>query len=298
MTVTSSSRVVHAEGLRPHVAETEPDTTILPVLVSRRPSDGVRDTVPSPVPGGTAMARRSAPVRPDAGTVADIRTLARVLVVSSTAVLLALYALVATAATRPLDLDVMTLIYRTDPLVDGIGRFSELPGQRAIGYPLLFLGLFLWRRPRRDWRPLGAAVLTFLLVNLVVGMSKFLAERPSPRRLGDAFLDPGIHGGLGGFPSGHAANIAAIAAVLVLVTMGQISRQAWRRLSIMSVSTVVLVCCTSWIRATHWGTDLAAGLAAGVMCAGIATLVVHSSLPRTVVLRARSLRAWATAAVR
>jgi len=133
-------------------------------------------------------------------------------------------------------------------------------------------------------------VLAFSLVNIVVGGGKIFGDRPSPRRGGGGSLGLGFDGQLGGFPSGHAANIAVMASVVILVTMGRLAPQAWRRIVLAGVGTVAMVCFTSWIRATHWTTDLAAGLAAGAMCGGVAFLLVYSSLPRTALTWWRRLR--------
>jgi len=215
------------------------------------------------------------------------RVLARPGVIAFALFLLTLIGVV-TGLSHGFDVALVTNLRYSHPWTDGLLKAIESPGQRKFVYPAaIFVSIGMSVR-RRDLLPTVVTVASLVFTNAVTGVFKILVSRGFPRYGGpDAFnyssvkvSDDGVgHIGkyistLGAFPSGHAANVAAASTLLVLAAYS--ARPKYRpyanQITIINVviCTVTIIC--SWLRDTHWMTDLLAGLALGVSTTIAATL--------------------------
>ena len=115
---------------------------------------------------------------------------------------------------------------------------------------------------RRRWEPVLLVVGAALLLNAVVGGLKLLLGR------GQAVLgDPGLFAGGMAFPSGHAANTAFTAALLVHLvrSCGRSVRRATAVVAVLVPSAVTAL--VSLFLGFHWASDLLAGALVGALVA-------------------------------
>ncbi len=225
-------------------------------------------------PGGRTPGRVAVPARGRDRPVAPDRRSDGALAAGGAALAVVVTVLVVLGLLDGLDRAAAVALHGEHRWVDRVGKVTELPGQRAVGYPLAVAVLAVMAHRRRDAGPVLAGLLAMLAVNVVVGGAKLVWARPSPRRGGDGVLTAGLDGTLGGYPSGHAANIAAVAAVLVLVSREPVRRRVRRRVAWPAAAVVLLVCATSWIRSTHWVSDLVAGAGVGLACGAAAVVLL------------------------
>lgn len=195
---------------------------------------------------------------------------------------------VVTGLTHGFDQALVTNLRFSHPWTDGLLKAIESPGQRKFVYPAaIFVSIGMTVR-RRDLLPTVVTVSALVFTNAVTGVFKILIARGFPRYGGpDAFNYTSVKVGdngfghvekyistLGAFPSGHAANVAAASTLLVLAAYS--ARPKYRpyanHITLINVviCTITIVC--SWLRDTHWMTDLLAGLALGVSTTIAATL--------------------------
>ena len=195
---------------------------------------------------------------------------------------------VVTGLTHGFDQALVTNLRFTHPWTDGVLKAIESPGQRKFVYPTaIFVSIGMTVR-RRDLLPTVVTVSALVFTNAVTGVFKILIARGFPRYGGpDAFNYTSVkvsdHGvghiekyisTLGAFPSGHAANVAAASTLLVLAAYS--ARPKYRpyanHITILNVVICAVTIVCSWLRDTHWMTDLLAGLALGVATTIAATL--------------------------
>jgi len=195
---------------------------------------------------------------------------------------------VITGVTHSFDQALVTNLRFTHPWTDPFLKAVESPGQRRFVYPAaIFVSIGMTVR-RRDLLPTVVTVSALVFTNAVTGVFKILIARGFPRYGGPGafnYSSVKVHNTslghiekyfskLGAFPSGHAANVAAASTLLVLAAYS--ARPKYRpyanRITLINVlvCTVTIVC--SWLRDTHWMTDLLAGLALGVSTTIAATL--------------------------
>jgi len=185
-----------------------------------------------------------------------------------TILFLALYALItqqvlANSWIRRLD----EWIYERDFLLVTPGKTPTLVmlvddlGLRAVTAFFLLVTAILISRRFKSWRPINLSILSLVLLNLVVGVSKLFFGRTKPNSGFDlVFTDSGLS-----YPSGHAAN--------AIFTWGMIAYLIFRyayeypfegMLCTWFVSiTTIGVCLASLYRNTHWFSDLLGGLFIG-----------------------------------
>jgi len=195
--------------------------------------------------------------------------------------------------THHLDVSLIRRIYRTSPGTDHFLTQIEAPGQRKFVYPAaIILGTLISYR-RKDLLPVIITVAALVFTNAVTGALKLVVARGNPRIDGPgAFNYAAIKGDgslasyahyvwqLGTYPSGHAANVAAASTLAVLAAY---SARAKHRKWALPITLLAVIVCTitvicSWLRDTHWMTDLIAGLALGVATT-IATTLWALHLP-------------------
>ncbi len=125
--------------------------------------------------------------------------------------------------------------------------------------------------------------ISYGVVGVLVTLGKTMLRRPEPTKAADA---AGY-----AYPSGHAA--AAVVAwgglALAFYVLGLLDGESPRRRVFLWAGTVVgIVCLVSLLRSAHWLTDIAGGIAVGLVSLTIAAVVVlRLWLPR----QARALAA-------
>lgn len=202
--------------------------------------------------------------------------------------------LVITGVTHSLDVSLTTRIWKTKPWLDHLLSQVEMPGQRRFVYPfaIVFGSIISWRR--KDLMPVIVTVSALIFTNAVTGFFKLIIARGYPRSSGPEAFDYAAFTGdgslmsyahyvweLGAFPSGHAANVAAASTLLVMAAYS--ARPKHRRLAVPITLVTTAVCiftlACSWLRNTHWVTDLVAGLALGISTT-VATALWALHLPQ------------------
>jgi membrane-associated phospholipid phosphatase len=205
-----------------------------------------------------------------------------------------IFLLVATGLTHHLDVSLTTELYRTKPWLDKLLGQIEAPGQRRFVYPFaIILGSIISYR-RKDLLPVIVTVSALIFTNAVTGFFKLIIARGFPRTAGPEAFDYAAFKGdgslssyahyvwqLGAFPSGHAANVAAASTLMVMAAYS--ARPKHRKWAVPVTVITVLVCIftivCSWLRNTHWVTDLLAGIALGIATT-VATALWALHLPQ------------------
>ena len=184
--------------------------------------------------------------------------------------------LVITGLSNPIDEALMFGLRHKISWLDDFLFGVESPGQRRVVYPFaIVLGLISTYR-RRDLLPAIATLAALVFTNAVTGVIKLAIMRGFPRSAGPEAFNRGATdiADLGAYPSGHAANVAAFSTLMVLVAMS--SRPEYRKYvphvlwTTGVISGVTFV--SSWLRDTHWVTDLIAGITIGIAATIFAVL--------------------------
>jgi len=205
-----------------------------------------------------------------------------------------IFLLVATGLTHHFDVSLTTHLYKTKPWTDKLLEQIETPGQRRYVYPVaIILGSIVSYR-RKDLLPVIVTVSALIFTNAVTGFFKLIIARGYPRSAGPEAFDYAAFKGdgsllsyahyvwqLGAFPSGHAANVAAASTLMVMAAYS--ARPKHRKWAVPITFATVVVCVVtiicSWLRNTHWMTDLIAGIALGIS-ATVATALWALHLPQ------------------
>ena len=134
-------------------------------------------------------------------------------------------------------------------------------GLRSITAIFLMITAIIISRRFKSWRPINLSILSLVLLNLVVGVSKLLFGRSKPSSGFDlVFTDSGLS-----YPSGHAANAIltwGIFAYLIFRYSHKYPFEGMRLTWFVAIVTTG-VCLASLYRNTHWFSDLLGGLFIG-----------------------------------
>jgi len=134
-------------------------------------------------------------------------------------------------------------------------------GLRSItAIVLLFTAVIIARR-FKSWRPINLSLLSLLLLNLIVGISKLMFGRTKPSSGFDlVFTDSGLS-----YPSGHAANALLTWGMFAYLIFRYSHREPFEglRLTWFVILITAGVCLASLYRNTHWFSDLLGGLFIG-----------------------------------
>lgn len=159
-------------------------------------------------------------------------------------------------------------------LLDEVLREVERPGQRVVVLPVLFtVTAYLGWRTRRSL-PWLAALISVAGVNIGVGTLKWWSERATPRLGGPEFFNDDIIRTFGAYPSGHATN-TGMWVTLAWFLSHDASRQVRRTIRGTSSAMAVVILMCSWLRTTHWVTDLLGGAALGCSLACLGLLLAQ-----------------------
>lgn len=158
-------------------------------------------------------------------------------------------------------------IYERDFLLITPGKTPTLVmlvddlGLRSVTAIILLITAVLISRRFKSWRPINLSILSLVLLNLVVGVSKLLFGRTKPDTGFDLFFtDSGLS-----YPSGHAANAVltwGITAYLIFRYSHKYPFEGMRLTWLVTIITIG-VCLASLYRNTHWFSDLLGGLFIG-----------------------------------
>ncbi|MDR0543845.1 MAG: phosphatase PAP2 family protein [Odoribacteraceae bacterium] len=160
-------------------------------------------------------------------------------------------------------------------------RFVALFANKMTWGPMYVALLFALCK-NRDWKSALAAVAAFLLLvvlsdQLTSHLIRPLVARPRPSRaegLQDVVhLINGRRGGAFGFPSAHAANTAALAALVTLVYRHKL-------LSLFLVAWTLLTCHARVYAGVHYPGDVLAGVCLGVLVALLVRALYRKLLDR------------------
>lgn len=127
---------------------------------------------------------------------------------------------------------------------------------------LPLMGWISWKR--RSWLPVGGFLLVLLIETGLTGGLKMVVGRTFPyqtKSVEDMLIDAGELA----FPSGHAANAAALWGYVAWYVSMQWSRV--RRISVLVLAGLasVIVGVSSWLLRSHWPSDLVAGSLIGLV---------------------------------
>jgi undecaprenyl-diphosphatase len=129
---------------------------------------------------------------------------------------------------------------------------------------------------RRRWAPLGLLLGAYLGAALLRLAVRQLVERVRPPA---ALALVEVHSGVG-FPSGHAAQAAAVSGMLAWLAAGAAGTWRWRVIAwTVAVLTSLLVGFSRAYLGVHWPTDVLGGWALGGLWLAV-LLVAHTTLVR------------------
>jgi membrane-associated phospholipid phosphatase len=134
-------------------------------------------------------------------------------------------------------------------------------GLRAVTAIILIFTAVLISRRFKSWRPINLSLLSLLLLNLTVGLSKLMFGRTKPSTGFDlVFTDSGLS-----YPSGHAANAILTWGILAYLIYRYSHRYPFEGMRLTWFVAIVTtgVCLVSLYRNTHWFSDLLGGLFIG-----------------------------------
>jgi len=142
-------------------------------------------------------------------------------------------------------------------LVDTAWIYDKM-GQRSVLVPILLLVAGIFARRHRTWRPVVLAMVSFLVLNVVVGAMKVLIGRAETETGSVDVLTGGII-----YPSGHASNMVLSGGLVVYLFWRYAEDPPLRRLTVLVAAMTTLTILTSLYLGTHWLTDLVAGALVG-----------------------------------
>ena len=134
-------------------------------------------------------------------------------------------------------------------------------GLRSITAIFLMTTAIIISRRFKSWRPINLSILSLVLLNLVVGLSKLLFGRSKPSSGFDlVFTDSGLS-----YPSGHAANAVLTWGIMAYLIFRYSHKEPFEGLRLTWFVSIITtgVCLASLYRNTHWFSDLLGGLFIG-----------------------------------
>jgi membrane-associated phospholipid phosphatase len=158
-------------------------------------------------------------------------------------------------------------IYERDFLLITPGKTPTLVmlvddlGLRSVTAIFLIITAIIISRRFKSWRPINLSILSLVLLNLVVGVSKLLFGRSKPSSGFDlVFTDSGLS-----YPSGHAANAVLTWGIMAYLIFRYSHKEPFEGLRLTWFVSIITtgVCLASLYRNTHWFSDLLGGLFIG-----------------------------------
>jgi membrane-associated phospholipid phosphatase len=179
---------------------------------------------------------------------------------------------------------------QTHPQWDSLARAYDKLGQRSVLVPILLVVAVPLARRHRTWRPVVLALVSFLILNVVVGAMKLLIGRSETETGSPDVLSGGII-----FPSGHSSNMVLTGGLIIYLLIKYSERRPVRRLvALVTLLTSITVLTSIYLR-SHWVSDLIGGMLVGglllqaVIVFDRATAVVPADAPPLIAWPARKL---------
>jgi membrane-associated phospholipid phosphatase len=148
-------------------------------------------------------------------------------------------------------------------------------GLRAVTAIILMFTAVLISHRFKSWRPINLSLLSLLLLNLAIGLSKLMFGRTKPSTGFDlVFTDSGLS-----YPSGYAANAILTWGIFAYLIYRYSHRYLFEGMRLTWFVAIVTtgVCLVSLYQNTHWFSDLWGGL-----LIGSALLVVIIAVDRSI----------------
>jgi membrane-associated phospholipid phosphatase len=131
-------------------------------------------------------------------------------------------------------------------------------GQRSVLVPILLAVAGVFARRHRTWRPVVLAMVSFLVLNVVVGAMKILIGRAETETGSVDVLAGGVI-----YPSGHSSNMVLSGGLVIYLFWRYAVDPPLRRLTVLIAFLTTLTIVTSLYIGSHWLTDLVAGVLVG-----------------------------------
>ncbi len=145
----------------------------------------------------------------------------------------------------------------TPELADAAWAYDKL-GQRSVLVPILLVVAGVFARRHRTWRPVVLAMVSFLVLNVVVGAMKLLIGRAETET-----GSPDVFAGGVIFPSGHSSNMVLSGGLIIYLFWRYAADPPLRRLTVVIAVLTSLTIVTSLFIGSHWLTDLVGGVLVG-----------------------------------
>ena len=144
------------------------------------------------------------------------------------------------------------------PGLQDAARLYDKMGQRSVLVPILLLVAGVFARRHRTWRPVVLAMVSFLVLNVVVGAMKILIGREETETGSVDVLAGGVI-----FPSGHSSNMVLSGGLVVYLFWRYAADPPLRRLTVLVTVLTTATILTSLYIGSHWLTDLVGGVLVG-----------------------------------
>lgn len=144
------------------------------------------------------------------------------------------------------------------PALQDAARLYDKMGQRSVLVPILLLVAGVFARRHRTWRPVVLAMMSFLVLNVVVGAMKIVIGREETETGSVDVLAGGVI-----FPSGHSSNMVLSGGLVIYLFWRYAADPPLRRLTVLVTGLATLTILTSLYIGSHWLTDLVGGALVG-----------------------------------
>jgi len=179
---------------------------------------------------------------------------------------------------------------KDDPQWASLAWAYDKLGQRSVLVPILLLVAVPLARRHRTWRPVVLALVSFVILNVVVGAMKLLIGRAETETGSPDVLSGGVI-----FPSGHSSNMVLTGGLVIYLLIKYTERPPVRRLVALVAVLTSITIVTSLYLGSHWLSDLTGGLLVGglllqaVIVFDRATVTVPDDAPAFITWSARKL---------
>jgi len=161
--------------------------------------------------------------------------------------------------------------HRPDGLVAAMKVVTQC-GNLGVLLPAALLAAGWCRRRQGDWSAAGLLTVVIVGVRLLVDVGKRLVDRPRPPLALHL-----IHATDAAFPSGHAAQSAAVWGALAVVVAATVPPVARIAVHLLATALVIAVGLSRLVLGVHWPTDVLAGWALGAGWLAVALAIARST---------------------
>lgn len=140
---------------------------------------------------------------------------------------------------------------------DAAWAYDKL-GQRSVLVPILLAVAGVFARRHRTWRPVVLAMVSFVVLNVVVGAMKLAIGRAETETGSPDVLAGGVI-----FPSGHSSNMVLTGGLIIYLFWRYAEDPPLRKLTVVITVLTMLTILTSLYIGSHWLSDLVGGVLVG-----------------------------------